>query len=268
MAVPSRDARNHLSGELSRDWQTLTLRSQVGLSEDWNLDLQVSQVSVSQTSSLQAQDGNTAAQDAVDAFGDEQLDGLGDLRLGLIRRSVFSDRHGYQWGFGLTMPLEDQQSDYVGRYTLATSQTGTTLHLAMHYTYFPPGLPRARLDLRPMFIAPLSGPVTLPDGRERTYHAGNAANVNVSWQQEFSALTLAWELEHHNQLTSTLTEIEQGDPTQTEWARLRLGWGNLSELEAGPVPLPYRVDLTLERAYWAYNAPTGTAYRLGLLLYF
>lgn len=263
--VPDDSVREQIDGDIQRTTERLALRLHYGLSDSWNLTLEVPYLRITQESSLSPR--SAAATAEVERLSSRTISGLGELRATSLHRPQYDDQHGFVWGYGLLIPGEDPQSPYAGRGTLFLDSPFTRLLALVHYTYYPL-LGRARFDLQAELRIPLEEQLTDIDGASVGVKPGNRLGVAVGWEQELGPVATGVTLGHHGQSQSEVGGAKQGDKVQETWLRLKLGVGNLQALESGPLAFPFILYVQYETTVQGYNTPIRSDARLVLQTYF
>jgi hypothetical protein len=264
---PDPALRGNLAGAVSRDVERIELTVGYGLSDTWNVQLQVPHVRVTQRSDVSSLSGDPQVQAEVARLGSREVSGLGRARLGSLHRPVFSDRHGFVLGYGLDWPADDPANPWAGRGTLLVDSPVPHWFGLLHYTYYPAGTAN-RLDIRAEAGFPFDERLTQADGTAASVNDGSTLQLSAGWQQELGPVVLGFGVGGWSQDVSTVAGEGQGD-AQVEWSgRIVLGYGNLRELEQGPLTFPYRLLLGYERTLQGFNVPIRNELTLSLQTYF
>ena len=263
--VPDDSVREQIDGDIQRTTERLALRLHYGLSDSWNLTLEVPHLRITQESSLSASSAEATAE--VERLSSRTISGLGELRATSLHRPLYGDQHGFVWGYGLLIPGEDPQSPYAGRGTLFLDSPFTRLLALVHYTYYPL-LGRARFDLQAELRIPLEEKLATAAAASVGVKPGNRLGVAVGWEQELGPVATGVTLGHHSQSQSDVGGAKQGDKVQETWLRLKLGFGNLQALETGPLAFPFLLYVQYETTVQGYNTPIRSDARLVLQTYF
>ena len=223
---------------------------------------------VRQSSSLTTSATDQALRKQVERLGPQEVSGLGNPRLTGLHRPVFSDWHAFAWGYALTLPAQAPRTPYEGVGTLDVRSPLVDPALLLHYTYFPQGVLRGRLDLAGSATYGVEAKVdTVANGRQ-TLRPGNALDATLGWTQELGRVLLGGELEQSTRQGNRLDEQRQDDPVRELLFRARIGYGNLIELEGAPLGFPYQVQLALARTIVAFNHPLRSNVTVSVLTYF
>lgn len=265
--LPDRTARNETDGTISRTVTDVNLNLTYGISDTWNLFVGLPYRILEQDSSLSTSSDRASTNTQVERLQSQKLSGLGDLRVTSLFRPVFSDRNGFVWGYGFTHPLQDRSESDPGLQALALRSPNPTMNIFWHYTRYPQ-VERTRIDLRFEYEAGLPGRYEKDDGNMAQFRSGNAVTLELGWYQEIAdvAYGVAWE--EFVQAQSRSSGIGNSDPHKESQLHFRLGYGNLTELENGPLTVPYQVMLTVDRSLRGFNVPYSDGYTLSLLFYF
>ena len=260
-------ARNSAEGKITRTVTDVNLRFTFGLSDSWNLFMQLPYRQLEQDSRLTTTSDDPEVQAEFDALRSQSLSGPGDLRVIGMHRPVFSDRNGFIWGYGFTHPVLDRSDSRPGLLALALRSPDPTLRGFFHYTRYP-AVERSRLDLRFEIQTGLPGVVEFAPDRTGVYRSGNGATLELGWFQELGTLGLGVSLEEFLQAQSRLNGAGQSDPHKETVLHFKIGYGNLTELERGPIAQPYQLMLEVDRSLRGFNVPYSDGYTVSLLLFF
>lgn len=265
--VPEPGVQDALSGSVTREVQRTDLTTTIGLTDAWNLVLGVPYTRIRQSSSLSSSDSNPAVQAEVERLQAREVSGTGSLRLASLHRPVFSDNHGFVWGYGLDVPRGEPASDWAGRGTLLTDPPFRRYFALWHYTYYP-YVERGRFDLRMEVGLPRSEKIPVQGRGELPVHPGNDVSLFMGWRQEYGPVTTGYGLKLFRQGQSSIAGGKQGDKVVDYAARLELGYGNLTALEQGPIAFPYLLLLGYERTFRGYDTVIRDELQLSLRFYF
>lgn len=265
--VPDEAVRNALDGSVERRVERTELSLTLGLTDAWNVVLELPYVSVAQTSSATSASTDTAVTETLERLESRTVSGLGRLRLAGLHRPVFSDRHGFVWGFGVDWPGDDPVSPWVGRSTLQVDSPFRRVFVLVHYTHYP-WIQRARLDVRGEYGLGQAESLEVPDGTAQKVVPGNDVALSLGWRQEVGPVTSGLGFHLDQQSTSEVEGVRQGDQVQEFYFRLVLGFGNLRKLEQAPIAFPYLVLLTYDHTVQGFNTPLRREFRLSLKTYF
>lgn len=248
--------RDQVTGEITRQITRYDFSFGYGLSDSWNLALNLPFLQLEQTSDLATTSPDTDIATLLAELQTESRSGLGDLRLTSLHRPVFSDRNGFIWGYGAEIPSGANTAYYVDNTTFDVSNQTAAAFIFLHYAHFP-ALRRSRLDLRVEVKMGAAGAVTVAGGTQATLRPGNQLRVNLGWRQEFGDFGAELEMELDASRPSWLDGEVGGDAERGVRARLHLDYGNLAELETGPVGFPFRFGLQIQTLISGANVPDG-----------
>ena len=265
--VPSEHQPEATSGEIQRSRSETEARVTYGLGDQWNLAFRVPYRQVEQSSSLANDTTDEAVQARLDTLGSETLTGVGDVRLAVLYRPIFSDRNGLVWAFGMYFPGSSQEVPYLDSSTLAIAEPVKRYLVGLQYTRYP-AFPRSRFDLAVEVSNALKGPVELAGGGQGEIYPGSRVVGKLGWLQELGALSYGLESEYKTQGANRMDGNTLGDKTLRWVYRVHLGFGNLAELEAPGGGWPYRVMLGWERIHIGFNTPTDDVISLSLETFF
>lgn len=264
--IPDDDVRAQVEGGIERSRQQFDFLFTYGVSDQWNISLNIPFVEFEQDSSLSTNSTDPEVAALVDRLQSETLSGFGDLTLTSLHRPLFSDWNAFLWGYGLIKPLGGQENPYEGTQTFDIRSPASSLFLFLHYTRYP-GIRGARFDARGWAAKALKETVSVPGG-EAPLVLGNRVSLKFGWSQEMGPVTLGLEGEFFDQRTSTVGPARTGDQARAQFLRLHLGFGNLAGLETGPLAFPYRLDIQFESLERGSNVPQGNRVRVALQTFF
>jgi hypothetical protein len=264
--LPDRTIYGSSSGKVERTLARTDLRLTYGFSDTTNLFAELPYVELEQDSHLRTDRTQDEFVREIEAQDSQSLSGLGDLRLLLMFRPLFSDRNGFAWGYGVQHPLRDRSESDPGLYAPALRSPAPSLRGFMHYTRYP-RLERSRFDMRLELETGLNGEVETFEGK-KPYRSGTGVIVELGWFQEAGPAGFGFALEERYLGQSRVNGIPEGDPVKETLLRGRLGFGNLRELEEGPVSVPYQLMLTFDRSLRGFNAVYSDGVSLSLMLFF
>ncbi len=265
--VPAAEDSAQITGEITRDVQRSALLATYGLSDGWNLSLTLPFVRVEQTSTLATESADPAVQAAVGRLASRDISGTGQLRLMSLHRPVFTDSLGIVLGLGYATPGDDLQGPWAGRSTLRLDDPTPRIVGVFHLTFYPL-IERSRFDVRLGLELGEDKTVALPAGDRASLNTGNRGQFAMGWHQEFGPFLTGLTFLHTTLSQSSLDGLTQGDSVTETALRLRVGYGNLDALEAGPIAFPYRVVLQFHQTVQGFNTPLREELTLSLTTYF
>ena len=221
---------------------------------------------VEQTSSLVA-GASANAQAAAQRLASRTVSGLGRLQVGSQHRTVFDDRTGFVVGYGLQWPLQGPPQPWAGLGTLQPDSPFPRLYTRLDYTRYLL-VTRAKLELGAELGLQQSRTLTQIDGSSAEVTPGNDLSASLAWAQEFGPVDSLLGLRLLRQGMSRLYGQPQGDDVEELAAQVRVGFGNLRALEAGPLAWPYLVALTYDHGLHGRNTPVRRTFQLSVELYF
>ncbi len=265
--VPDPSVRAGLDGEVEREVQRLDLLVRYGLSDTWNLSLELPFYRIRQTSTVS--DNGTNADAALEAgrLQDRTLSGPGNLRLTSLHRTLYDDTQGFIWGFGLSVPARDPESRYAGRGTLYLGSPFQEFFAWIHYDRYMLTFP-GRLELHAELNTSRDSTLVNLEGIPVGVNPGNQVLVRVAWEQEIGSLFTGLGLTRFGQSRSRVNRQLQGDRVIDVSIDLKVGYGNLAALERGPIAFPYLVYLQVDRTVDGFNTPLRSEVKLVFNTYF
>lgn len=267
LLIPKRADAKQTSGSIIRKVNRADFRFTYGVSDTWNLFLEVPYLQLEQDSSLKTSSTDPLIQAQVATLRSQSLTGLGDFRMFSMHRTVFSDRNGFVVGYGLIHPIRDRDDSRPGALALALRSPHPSLSSFIHYTRYP-ALRRSRFDIRLQFDFGLDGHIKALDGKKRKFEGGNDLDIQLGWHKEFGAFGTGFNLNHRRKTLNRLGGGSLGDPEEETLFRLRAGYGNLVRLEQGALNFPYQLILEFDRSLDGFNVPYSDGITLSLQTYF
>ena len=261
LLIPEKVILQHVRGDIRRETRTSMLGFQYGLSDTWNLRLELPQVSLIQRSTLTSVD--VSADAAVAALQSLEESGAGDPRLLSLHRPVFSDRNALVLGWGLQTPGASQQTPFVGHQTFSTGLPFPRLHLMLQYSHFP-NLGHARFDLNIRGMAAQSTEVEVEGGVKKTAVSGNRMEFSLHWWQEIGPVGLGIALAQQLSGNSAIGKDRIADGEEVQNLRLEMGLGSMTALETDSSTFPYQGLFWYEKTLEGVNTPLHA--RVGVLL--
>lgn len=265
--IPSGGVRRDTQGDVDRDITDVILGFTYGISDNWNIFVQLPYRELNQKSDLTTSSTEPEEQEEVESFRSQKISGPGDLRVISLRQPVFSDRNAFVWGFGFTHPLQDRSESRPGLLALALRSPNPTLRTILHYTRYP-RIEHARFDLRGELQIGLPGSIEFDEGRTGVYRSGNGVQLEMGWFQELGPVGLGFSVEEFYKGPSRIEGAQQGDLERETLVHWAVGFGNLQELEQGPLVQPYQVMVEFDRSWRGINVPYSNGYTVSVLLYF
>lgn len=260
--------REEIEGSITRNVTRYDLRTTYGISDKWNVSLNISFVEVEQVSTLGGAPGASAeALELVDLLQTQTISGIGDVELTSLHRPVFSDWNAFTWGYGLVYPGSRQQSPYVGTTSLQLGEPMVQLLGFAHYTRYP-ALPRSRVDLRVAARHALNEAVTVANGESGRVDATNSLSFKLGWSQELGNFIYGLGLEFMGRGEHTVGGERLVDQVRAQIIRTKIGYGNLSGLDQSSLSFPYQVRLEHRNVLRGADIPDGDHLTLSFLFYF
>jgi hypothetical protein len=266
--VPDDSVRGELTGGVTRQVEHLGLNALYGLSDTWNLALGLPYVRIDQTSTLNAPGSpSQAALDQVTRLQTQTIQGPGRLHLGSLHRPVFTDRHSLVLGYGVDLPVDAPASRWAGRGTLLLDSPTSSVFGLLHYTFYP-YTPRTHVDLRLQADVSVTRRLTLLSGQTSPVNPGNDLLTTLGYSREFGPIATEVSALVLVAGQSKINGTRQGDGVTGESLRVMLGYGNLVDLEQGPIAFPYQLQLSFEETLHGSELPIKRELQLSLQFYF
>ncbi len=135
-AIPNAAIRGEISGDIEREVTRFDFRFTLGLSDSWNISLNVPWLDLKQNSTLSTS-GSAEAVATVARLQSDSISGLGEIEFTNLHRPIFSDWNAFIWGYGLAYPGSSQQSPYHDSSTFDLSTPVPWSFIFIHYTRYP-----------------------------------------------------------------------------------------------------------------------------------
>ena len=103
-------------------------------------------------------------------------------------------------------------------------------------------------------------------GESATYYPGNRTEVYYNWSYEADNLFFGGELKRVEQQETTLGP-NQNNAVLLDKGTLEVGYGNLTDLETQPLPLPWQFRLSWSQLLRGRNVPAAPTLGLTLMLF-
>ncbi len=265
--IPDDEIRAQVEGNIERSIRRLDFLFTYGVTDTWNLSLNIPYLELEQDSTLFPTSDDPGVAAVVERLQSKKLSGTGDFTLTSMHRTVFSDWNGFLFGYGLIVPSTSQQEVYVGAPTFDTVSAVTYTFLLFHYTRYP-AIHGARFDLRAWGSAGIKGRASVPDGPEQKLEPGNRTSLKFAWSQEFGPVASGLEYEFFEKRSGSLNGTRLKDQARGQYLRFQMGFGNLAGLEKGPLAFPFRFDMQIESLERGSNLPKGERMVFTLQTYF
>lgn len=266
--IPDPELRSQIEGDITREIFRTDLLFTFGVSDRWNLSLDLPYLDMTQESSLVAAPSTEAAAELErQQLQSRTLSGIGDVRLTSQHRPVFSDRAGFIWGYGLIIPGGSQQTPYVDRTTFDLRSPLPAYFVFLHATGYPGGS-RSRFDFRVSAEKGFRADVDTPSGERKYLDPGNRVAATVGYSREIGPVALGGEAEWRVARETSLAGERFRDTVQAFAGRFHVGYGNVAQLEEGPVVFPYQVLLEVEHVARGTNTPRGSFFSLAFQTFF
>ncbi len=265
--VQDKSVRDQITGEVTRRETRTAVRLGYGISDTWNLVLDTTYWRIDQNSTASKVSGGSDVTEQVSRLDNRSVSGLGRLTVTSLHRVSYSDKSGLIFGYGITAPLQGPQSPHAGRGTLYTGEPFTEYFGLVHYTYYLFTIP-GRIDVSARVRISMKEKLETLSGDTATVHSGNIGEYAIGWEQDFGGFHTALEGAGYIQGMSSEDGNGQGDNVQRFTGRVRLGYGNLDQLEQTPLSFPFQVKLQYEKTLQGFNTIDYSNLSLIFLTYF
>lgn len=266
-AFRSERERREVTGDLTRGVTWLTVAAQYGMSDTWNLRLEVPYGQLSQTADLSVDTTSPELAARAATLETETLSGLGDVRLSSLLRPLYTDASSLVVGLHVTVPGSAQDNPYIGRPTLMLAQPLPALRASVHYTYFPEAA-RSRWDVVGSWKRYGRGTVDTPLADNRSLVLPDESTFSLHWAQDLRSMNFGIGVRHELSINTVLDGKNLADDALAWIVQAEIGGGNLAVLEEQPVALPQAWRIAIDHTAAGFNVPLGTQVALRYQLYF
>jgi hypothetical protein len=246
-----------VSGTVSRSETRIHFDYDWGWMDDWTVSVASAVVHKSQTVNLSGGSGLELPESG-------SVTGLGDTTISL-RKALFASTTWFSvGGMQLVLPT-GTAGKAIGHSPNAIGERQTDVGGFFRFTWYPlaPGW-RNGLGLR--VLSQLKGTRKNYRGERVTYYPGNRREVYYNWSYEVDNLFFGGELKRIEQGPTTLG-TSQRNSLFADQGTLEVGFGNLTDLEKHPLPLPWQFRLSWSKYLRARHVPAAPTLGLTLMLF-
>lgn len=265
--VKDQSVRAEITGEVTRQETRTDLLLGYGISDTWNLVLDTTYWRIDQSSTAGTVSLDPDVTEQVSRLGNRSVSGLGRLTLTSLHRVSYSDQSGLIFGYGISAPLQGPNSPYAGRGTLYTGAPFNEYFGLFRYTYYMFTFP-GRIDISGRVRVARKKNLETLSGSTATVHPGNIGEYALGWEQDFGGFHTAFEGAGYIQGMSSKDGTGEGNNVQRFTGRVRLGYGNLDQLQQTPLSFPFQVNLQYEKTLQGFNTIDYSSLSLIFLTYF
>lgn len=255
-----------ISGSIKMSSLTQVMTLQVGVLENLNLGLNLPMVSNSRSSSITVHNTGVAENNVfADTYGNASSEGLGDVSFYGIWRAIYHDELDFRVGLelnGSNAPYHYQRQDAVA---LGSGAQEATTYLRWKVY---PNANDMITDIKVQMTFTYDDQVVAATGEELTLKRGRSAYMHLNLSYNDQAWNYGGGLQMHSQAETLIDEQQQGDGYLAYHLNMFVNYGNLYQLEEGKVGMPWMVQVALNSAIIANNAPKTTTLGLKAYLYF
>ncbi len=246
-----------VSGTMSRSKIKIHLAYDWGWTDHWTVSVKGAIVHKSQTASLSGGSGLELPKSG-------SVTGLGDTTLG-IRKELFASTTWFTVGGALLVLPTGTAGVAIGHSPNAIGDRQMDLGGFFRFTWYPlaPGW-RNGFGLR--ILSQFKGSRKNLQGESATYYPGNRTEVYYNWSYEADNLFFGGELKRVEQQETTLGP-NQNNAVLLDKGTLEVGYGNLTDLETQPLPLPWQFRLSWSQLLRGRNVPAAPTLGLTLMLF-
>ena len=260
-----REWRDSVEGKLQREEQRLEIRMAYGLTETWTVKAAVPLLQKKQSSTLKFESATSSQQKILDNLASENLNGLGDIKMKLIKdMSTRTTRHN-RGGFILRLPTGNTGTPR-GISTNAIGEGHGAVGAFFHYTWYPL-VHGIRNGFRIESSNELLGKRKTLDGVRGYYSAGHRTDIHYNWSIERQNMFVGTELHYFQQAESRLP-LGKSNASFLKEINFEFGYGNLSDLEQKPLSVPWQARLGFSRPLAGQNTPIAHRWELSSTFFF
>ena len=245
--------RKNVEGEIKREEKVLEIRMLYAFVQNWLIEANIPFLQKNQTSTLNYESGNSIQKKIISNLDSENLNGLGDVSLQIANDLSYGTTWHNRGGISVRIPTGNTGVPK-GTSSNAIGEGHGSLGAYLHFTWFPlfHGI---RNCFRIHGTNELVGKKrkTL-EGEESYYSAGNRVEIHYNWSIERQNIFAGTELHYLQQFESKLPIGKSNDAFLKEII-FEFGYGNLSDLEQKPLPLPWQVRLGYTLPIAGQNTP-------------
>ncbi|MDH4224829.1 MAG: hypothetical protein OEW12_04185 [Deltaproteobacteria bacterium] len=265
--VSDESLRNQLKGDVTRQSSGVDLTLRWGLGDRWNLALILPYRNLTQHSTLVSATTDPAAVSTAEAFPEKTISGLTDVELLSLHRPAFTDRHGLILGYGISVPARRRDKALTHLKGLALERPSPSGLVLFHYTFYP-NISHSRFDVRATYRYLANAILEDADGNTTPLLPARESDVKIGWRQGWGYLEWELQLEQFSTTSNILDGINQKDGQDAFEGNFLLSYGNLNDLETGPVALPFKVEAGLGKTLQGFSSPATNKVTLAGWLYF
>lgn len=252
-------------GQISRSETRQVAELTLGWSDDFNLRLNVPQVTKERTSDLSYAMGDTEAA----AFAEDQQttssSGTGDMELIAWWRHVHSDYNFM--ASGLFFQSDSGEANFDDPNALRLGQGMQQFGGRVAWDAYLSGT-RLMFRSRVQMAYFLSSETQDASGETVTVHRTYSNWARSAMIHQLGPIYWGIELEYVESAPTFLDNLNLRDNQQGLFNRFLLGGGSLRALESDPSTFPWNLEVAVDRAYWGTNLPLGSRLNVALSLYF
>jgi hypothetical protein len=269
LILGSTELAEAFQGEVRRSNSLTIVRLNYGWSPAWTLGVTLPWEQRQQNSSLSLKNPNgaTAEQQAIARnVGDENVSGLGDVTLH-FRYEMWSS---YSWLITLEPRLRlgtGSVGTAQGPYPIAIGDGQNDVGAVAHLQWYPQSALSAMQHVRVEGMNQFQGERETLTGEKRFYAPGNIFDLRYGWTLGLESWLLGAEFQYFWQGATSLDGQQNDTRRLYQWA-VEAGWGNLSELNRGPVAYPWQAKLGTKQPIFGENLPKRAVWYLSGELFF
>ncbi|MBF0236406.1 MAG: hypothetical protein HQM12_01775 [SAR324 cluster bacterium] len=254
--------RTRLDGRIRREETRYTWNMLYGLSENWQIGLEIpyiireqrADLTITTTEGLSA-DESSDIQEIIDYFNTSQhVEGTGDISLKLGYDMHYSNTLLVRSGIIIQTPLNTTEAPR-GIYPWEVSENQTDVTGFFHFTRYPYSRYQIRNNLRISMTNQLVGERETLAGHKVKYFGGNALDLRYNWIYEFNNGLVGAELQRSQGEDSNLNGQNQKNRSVLHQLNFELGQGNYQDLEQKTVLFPYQFRTGFRLPLGGMNIP-------------
>lgn len=236
---------------------------QYGLLDTLNVVLSLPYIQRKRTSQLSDSDASHTT--FIENHASVDTSGMGDISLGVIWRTVYTDVHNFQIGFEYTGDNGVYQYGESDKLSLGSGTKDLTGKLKWYL--YPLGT-SLRVNLEMASTYSLKGKVKDSNGDEFDIERDASQTAQLGVFGSLSPFHYVASVNYISRSASVINEESQGDGVKGVYVNAAVGITNLSQLEQGPVALPWEIELGVRYNYSGNDLPVGYALALNGRIYF
>ena len=254
-----------VDGSIKYESMIQTFKFQYGLSNSLNIGLSIPNLSQKRSSSLTVNNASIANNKFVEDYQSAETEGMGDIDLFGIWRSMYTDDIDFRIGVEINADNAPYHYDRTDEVALGTG--AQELKTYLHWKLYPRTIDMIT-DLKIQLSFTKNSDVIADTGESLTLKRGRSTYMHIKLSFNDDAFNYGGGTKMISQAETIVDDQKQGDGYLSYHLNAFINYGNMYQLEKGSVSQPWMVQLSLDNAFWGANAPQTTTLGLKMFLYF